>query len=85
VEYYIYVGMRELPELKNIVEGSHNRPLEELIQEEIFNMNEFCRLYGELLSKKIQIRDIKPEMILIARNQLLERLERDLISESERT
>ena len=85
VEYYIYVGMRELPELKNIVEGSHNRPLEELIQEEIFDMNEFCRLYGELLSKKIQIRDIKPEMILIARNQLLERLERDLISESERT
>ncbi len=81
VQYYIQVGMGGLPELEKITGGPQG-PIEQLMQEYIFDMNEVCQLYGELLSKKIQSREIKPEMMLTARHQLLERLKNDLRSQS---
>jgi len=81
VHDYIEIGEWGVPEVKKYA-GEYLQLLEQDIVENISFMNEACRLYGELLSKKIQIGDVNPEMILAAKTQLLERLKKDRISES---
>ena len=76
IPYYIAVG-RGVEEVRSIAGGA-SLPMEQLLAGYLSDMNEVCQFYGEVLSERIRRGELEPERMWDARDQLLERLKKDL-------